>query len=73
MDKMGRLYVAGVAGVHVYNSTTGSRIGSYITGVPTSNVAIGGDGYMYMTAKSMVLRAPIVYSNTYVVNTIAEA
>src|SRR5260370_36397862 len=43
VDRAGNLWSTGPGGVHVFTAK-GEHLGSLITGVPTANLAFGGDG-----------------------------
>ena len=54
----GVLFATGPGGVWVFEST-GEHLGTIETGLPTANCAIG-EGYLYMTADSLLLRVPLI-------------
>jgi gluconolactonase len=59
VDKAGNLFATGPGGVHVF-SPEGKHLGTIDTGVPTSNVAWGGDGStLYITANTALLRVKL--------------
>jgi gluconolactonase len=59
IDKNGNLFATGPGGVHVF-SPEGKHLGTFDTGVPTSNVAWGDDGStLYITANSALLRVKL--------------
>ena len=53
----GTLFATGPGGVWVF-SPQGEQLGLLRTGRPTSNCALG-DGFLYMTADSLLLRTPV--------------
>jgi gluconolactonase len=56
VDKDGNIFATGPGGVHVF-SPEGKLLGTFDTGVPTSNVAWGDDGStLYITANKALLR-----------------
>jgi gluconolactonase len=56
VDRAGNLFATGPGGVHVY-APDGARLGRIVTGVPTGNVAWGGDGsVLYIAANQRILR-----------------
>jgi len=56
VDRAGNLLSTGPGGVHVF-TPKGEHLGSLITGVPTANLAFGGDGSMlYVTANTALCR-----------------
>jgi gluconolactonase len=59
VDKNGNLFATGPGGVHVF-SPEGKHLGTFDTGVPTANVAWGGDGStLYITANTALLRVKL--------------
>src|SRR5262245_10473245 len=59
VDKDGNLFATGPGGVHVF-SPEGKHLGTLDTGVPTANVAWGGDGStLYITANTALLRVKL--------------
>ncbi len=59
IDKDGNLFATGPGGVMVF-SPEGKHLGTLDTGVPTSNVAWGGDGStLYITANTALLRVKL--------------
>jgi gluconolactonase len=59
VDKAGNIFATGPGGVHVF-SPEGKHLGTIDTGVPTSNVAWGGDGStLYITANTALLRVKL--------------
>ena len=56
IDRDGNLFAAGPGGIHVF-APDGTRLGRIETGVPTGNVAWGGDGsVLYVTANHWIAR-----------------
>ncbi len=56
VDRAGNLLSTGPGGVHVFTAK-GEHLGSLITGVPTANLAFGGDGsVLYVTANTALCR-----------------
>jgi gluconolactonase len=52
----GNIFATGPGGVHVF-APDGTHLGTFDTGVPTSNCAWGDDGStLYITANSALLR-----------------
>lgn len=61
VDRDGNLFAAGPGGIHVF-ARDGTRLGRIETGVPTGNVAWGGDGsVLYVAANHWIAR---IRSNT---------
>jgi gluconolactonase len=59
VDEHGNLFATGPGGVHVF-SPEGKHLGTFDTGVPTANVAWGGDGStLYITANTALLRVKL--------------
>jgi gluconolactonase len=59
VDKDGNLFATGPGGVLVF-SPDGKQLGTFDTGVPTANVAWGGDGStLYITANTALLRVKL--------------
>lgn len=54
----GIIFATGPGGVLVF-SPQGKHLGTVRTGEATSNCAIGGDGYLYMTADMYLCRVEI--------------
>ncbi|MEM9986212.1 MAG: SMP-30/gluconolactonase/LRE family protein [Bacteroidota bacterium] len=57
VNEDGVLFATGPGGVWVFEST-GEHVGTIETGLPTANCALG-EGYLYMTADSLLLRVPL--------------
>lgn len=56
VDREGNLFAAGPGGIHVF-APDGTRLGRIETGVPTGNVAWGGDGsVLYVAANHWIAR-----------------
>jgi gluconolactonase len=56
IDREGNLFAAGPGGIHVF-APDGTRLGRIETGVPTGNVAWGGDGsVLYVAANRWIAR-----------------
>ena len=56
IDKDGNIFATGPGGVHVF-APDGTHLGTFETGVPTSNVAFGDNGStLYITANTAVIR-----------------
>jgi gluconolactonase len=55
VDRRGHLFATGPGGVHVF-APDGTRLGRIDTHRPTSNVAWGPDGWLYVTAGREILR-----------------
>jgi len=57
VDQRGNLFATGPGGIHVF-APDGTRLGRIETGVPTANVAWGGDdgSVLYITANDAILR-----------------
>jgi gluconolactonase len=56
VDKDGNVFTTGPGGVHVF-TPQGEHLGSLLTGVPTANLAFGGDGsVLYVTANTALCR-----------------
>lgn len=56
VDKEGNLFATGPGGLHVF-APDGTHLGTFDTGVPTSNCAFGEDGStLYITANTALLR-----------------
>jgi gluconolactonase len=59
VDKDGNLFATGPGGVLVFSSD-GKHLGTFDTGVPTSNVGWGDDGStLYITANTALLRVKL--------------
>jgi len=59
VDAAGNVYSTGPGGVHVFASD-GAHLGSFLTGVPTSNVNWGDDGStLYITANTALCRVKL--------------
>ena len=59
VDKDGNIFATGPGGVLVF-SPDGKHLGTFDTGVPTANVAWGGDGStLYITANTALLRVKL--------------
>ncbi|HKX31084.1 MAG TPA: SMP-30/gluconolactonase/LRE family protein [Blastocatellia bacterium] len=59
IDRDGNLFATGPGGVHIF-SPDGKHLGTFDTGVPTSNCAWGDDGStLYITANQAVLRVKL--------------
>lgn len=59
VDTSGNLFATGPGGVHVF-SPEGKLLGTIDTGVPTANVAWGGDGStLFITANTALLRVKL--------------
>ncbi|HSC29915.1 MAG TPA: SMP-30/gluconolactonase/LRE family protein [Vicinamibacterales bacterium] len=56
IDRLGHVFAAGPGGIHVF-APDGTRLGRIETGVPTGNLAWGGDGsVLYIAANHWILR-----------------
>lgn len=59
VDKNGNLFAAGPGGIHVI-APDGTHLGSFETGVATSNCAWGDDGSsLYIAANTAILRVKL--------------
>jgi gluconolactonase len=62
VDRRGNVFVAGPGGIYVL-APDGTHLGSFLTGVATSNSAWGGDGsVLYFTAGSTIYRVRLTTS-----------
>lgn len=60
VDERGNIFAAAQYGVVVF-SPDGAHLGTISTGgVFVSNVAIGGDGHLYMTANKAIMRVKVL-------------
>lgn len=55
VDSLGNVLATGPGGILVF-SESGAHLGNIMTGRQCSNLAIGGDGYLYVTAGDSLLR-----------------
>lgn len=55
VDAAGHVLVAGMCGVHIF-SKNGELAGSLVIGKRTGNIGWGGDGFLYVTSDSRILR-----------------
>lgn len=58
IDATGNIYATGPGGVWIFSKEE-KLLGRIITGQKTANCTIGGDGFLYMTAHSYLLRIPL--------------
>ena len=58
VDTAGRIYLAGMCGVHIFDAS-GKRLASMVIGTRVGNLAWGGDGMLYVAASSRILRLPL--------------
>ena len=60
VDEHGNIFASATCGVAVF-SPSGEHLATIVTGENLiSNVVIGGDGYLYMTASDSILRIKVL-------------
>jgi len=59
VDRQGNVFAAAPGGLYVI-APDGTHLGSFLTGVATSNSAWGGDGYLYFTAGPAIYRVRLL-------------
>ena len=60
VDDRGNIFAAAPGGVAVF-SPSGEHLGTVVTGgVFVANVALGGDGYLYMAASDRIMRVKVL-------------
>ncbi|CAM9280220.1 unnamed protein product [Discosporangium mesarthrocarpum] len=60
VDNRGNLFATGPGGVLII-SPSGQHLGTVLTGnLEAANTVIGGDGFLYITATSQVMRVPVL-------------
>ncbi len=62
LDRVGNLFATGPGGLYVF-AADGTRLGTILSGVPTSNCAWGGHGHdLFITADAAIFRLRLTTS-----------